>query len=108
MLAALQSSEDVEENMPLEDESGETEADELSEVQELDGRVTVTPLLLGTESLPCLDSLFFDLKALASSFGSMFISDLFLRVVCQWFFISLSVLPGNSAAIADHLQVMES
>jgi len=100
MLAALQSSEAVEENTPLEDDSGETEADALSEAWELDGRVTVTPLWL--------DSLFFDLKALASSFVCVFCSDLFLRVVCQWFFISLSVLPGNSAAIADHLRPTES
>jgi len=55
-----------------------------------------------------MDSLLFDLKALASSFVCVFCSDLFLRVVSQWFLISLPVLPGNSAAIADHLQVMES
>lgn len=32
-------------------------------------------------------------------------SSLFFKLVCQTFFISLSVLPGNLAAIADHLKV---
>jgi len=84
----------------LEDESDDNEnkADELFEIWEVAGKETVT------ESM---DSLFFDLKALTSSSACVFCSDLFLRVVCQWCFISLSDLPGNPAAIADHMQVID-
>lgn len=32
-------------------------------------------------------------------------SNLFFKLVCHTFFISLSVLPGNFAAIADHLKI---
>lgn len=32
-------------------------------------------------------------------------SSLFFKLVCQTFLISLSVLPGNLAAIADHLKI---
>jgi len=104
----LERSEVMEENSLLEDETGENESDELSEIWEVAGTLTVTPFLFGTEFVPALDSLFFDLEALASSFVTVLCWHLFLRVVCQWFFISLSVLPGNSAAIADHLQMKES
>ena len=89
----------MEENSLQEDETGDI--DELSDIwEEVARRVTVTPLL-GT------DSLFFDFETLVSSIVTVFCWDLFLSVVCQWFFISLSVLPGNSAAIADHLQVKD-
>jgi len=62
----------MEENSLLEDETGENEPDELSEIWEVAGRLTVTPFLLGTESLTALDSLFFDLEALASSSVTVF------------------------------------
>lgn len=43
--------------------------------------------------------------SLVSEFGfSWFCFNLFFRWVCQTFFISLSVLPGNLAAIVDHLK----